>query len=265
MDSVGTTLLVVIIVVLTICFILSAVSGVVQGHPVAVEHQHGARRRAGALVVFVGGPTIVILNLLPDHDRRLLRRPRRRWRPAPRPPAATPRRPGCPAGRSSTGRGGSPGRRSSACSSPGSAAAAPSASSSPASSSSRARSACVWFAHLRRRGDRRRSATAPTSPSRPIEGQLFGLLDTLPLGAVLGVIAMLLVAIFFVSGADAASIVMGTLSQRGTIHPVARCVVFWGVGDGRGRGHHAASVGGEATRCPASRTSRSSWPHRSSS
>ena len=40
---------------------------------------------------------------------------------------------------------------------------------------------------------------------------------------------MTLVAIFFVSGADAASIVMGTLSQRGTIHPSKRIVVFWGV------------------------------------
>jgi choline-glycine betaine transporter len=65
--------------------------------------------------------------------------------------------------------------------------------------------------------------------SQPIEGQLFGLLDTLPLGGVLGVIAMTLIAIFFVSGADAASIVMGTLSQRGTIHPSKRIVVFWGV------------------------------------
>jgi len=37
-----------------------------------------------------------------------------------------------------------------------------------------------------------------------------------------------LVAIFFVSGADAASIVMGTLSQRGTIHPSRGVVVFWG-------------------------------------
>jgi len=62
----------------------------------------------------------------------------------------------------------------------------------------------------------------------PVEGQLFGLLDTLPLGSILGVIAMTLVAIFFVSGADAASIVMGTLSQRGTIHPDRKVVVFWG-------------------------------------
>jgi choline-glycine betaine transporter len=68
--------------------------------------------------------------------------------------------------------------------------------------------------------------------SQPIEGQLFGLLDTLPIGAVLGVIAMTLTAIFFVSGADAASIVMGTLSQRGTIHPARGPVVFWGVAMG---------------------------------
>ena len=39
---------------------------------------------------------------------------------------------------------------------------------------------------------------------------------------------MILVAIFFVSGADAASIVMGTLSQRGTIHPTRGVVIFWG-------------------------------------
>jgi choline/carnitine/betaine transport len=61
------------------------------------------------------------------------------------------------------------------------------------------------------------------------EGQLFGLLGSMPLGGVLAVIAMLLVAIFFVSGADAASIVMGTLSQRGTVEPSRWVVIFWGV------------------------------------
>ena len=43
---------------------------------------------------------------------------------------------------------------------------------------------------------------------------------------------MLLVAIFFVSGADAASIVMGTLSERGTLEPSRWVVVFWGVATG---------------------------------
>jgi choline-glycine betaine transporter len=65
--------------------------------------------------------------------------------------------------------------------------------------------------------------------SQDLEGQLFGLLDSIPLGGVLSIIAMLLVAIFFVSGADAASVVMGTLSQRGTIEPSRWVVIFWGV------------------------------------
>ena len=44
---------------------------------------------------------------------------------------------------------------------------------------------------------------------------------------------MLLVAIFFVSGADAASIVMGTLSERGTLEPPSRkTVIFWGAATG---------------------------------
>jgi choline-glycine betaine transporter len=54
-------------------------------------------------------------------------------------------------------------------------------------------------------------------------------LGAYPLGAVLGVVAMVLIAIFFVSGADAASVVMGTLSERGSIHPSRGVVVFWGV------------------------------------
>ncbi|MCW0213064.1 MAG: BCCT family transporter [Pseudonocardia sp.] len=60
------------------------------------------------------------------------------------------------------------------------------------------------------------------------EGQLFGLLQSYPLGTVLAVLAMLLVAIFFVSGADAASVVMGTISQRGSIEPGRGIVIFWG-------------------------------------
>ncbi|TQF74020.1 BCCT family transporter [Rhodococcus spelaei] len=61
------------------------------------------------------------------------------------------------------------------------------------------------------------------------ESQLFGMLDNLPLAGLSTVLVMILVAIFFVSGADAASIVMGTLSQRGTSHPSRAVVVFWGL------------------------------------
>ncbi|GAA0224400.1 BCCT family transporter [Saccharothrix mutabilis subsp. mutabilis] len=61
------------------------------------------------------------------------------------------------------------------------------------------------------------------------EGRLFAVLEHYPLAAVAVVVVLVLVAIFFVSGADAASVVMGTLSQRGSIAPTKGVVVFWGV------------------------------------
>jgi choline-glycine betaine transporter len=49
---------------------------------------------------------------------------------------------------------------------------------------------------------------------------------------VTAVVVMVLVAIFFVSGADAASIVMGTLSEKGRLEPSKQTVVFWGAATG---------------------------------
>ncbi|MEU9294012.1 BCCT family transporter [Streptomyces sp. NPDC048266] len=61
------------------------------------------------------------------------------------------------------------------------------------------------------------------------EGQLFGVLQEFPISGTMSLLVMVLVGIFFVSGADAASIVMGTLSQRGAFEPARLVVVFWGV------------------------------------
>ncbi|MFE2186514.1 BCCT family transporter [Streptomyces sp. NPDC059455] len=61
------------------------------------------------------------------------------------------------------------------------------------------------------------------------EGRLFAVLHEYPIATVMSVLVMILVGIFFVSGADAASIVMGTLSQKGTFEPTRFVVVFWGV------------------------------------
>ena len=58
---------------------------------------------------------------------------------------------------------------------------------------------------------------------------LFQLLSNYPLAGVTTVLVMVLVAIFFVSGADAASIVMGTLSQRGATEPSKLVIIFWGL------------------------------------
>ncbi|MET0954111.1 MAG: BCCT family transporter [Aeromicrobium sp.] len=60
------------------------------------------------------------------------------------------------------------------------------------------------------------------------DSALFAMLDQLPIAPVTTVLVMVLVGIFFVSGADAASIVMGTLSERGSIEPSKRTVIFWG-------------------------------------
>ncbi|TYL44933.1 BCCT family transporter [Nocardioides sp. BGMRC 2183] len=65
-----------------------------------------------------------------------------------------------------------------------------------------------------------------------LEAQLFGTLDEFPLATAATVLVMALVAIFFVSGADAASIVMGSLSERGTTEPRRPLVIFWGVATG---------------------------------
>ncbi|GLY32607.1 BCCT family transporter [Kineosporia sp. NBRC 101731] len=225
MDSVSTSLLVVIIVVLTIAFIVSAVSGVSKGIQ-ALSNINMVLAGVLALVVFIGGPTILILDLLPamigDYFGNLSQMAARTaatggdatetwlagwtvfywawwisWTPFV----------GMFIARISRGR---TIRQFVA-----GVILIPSTVS------------LMWFAVFGGAAiNAQRGGT--DLASRPIEGQLFGLLDTLPLGAVLGVIAMVLVAIFFVSGADAASIVMGTLSQRGTIHPSRGVVIFWG-------------------------------------
>jgi choline/carnitine/betaine transport len=64
------------------------------------------------------------------------------------------------------------------------------------------------------------------------EQQLFDMLGQLPLSTVTSILVMVLVAIFFVSGADAASIVMGSLSERGKLEPSRSTVIFWGVATG---------------------------------
>jgi choline/carnitine/betaine transport len=59
-------------------------------------------------------------------------------------------------------------------------------------------------------------------------GALFLTLQQLPLFSLMSLIVIILVALFFVSGADAASVVMGMLSSRGNLHPRRWTLVVWG-------------------------------------
>ena len=87
----------------------------------------------------------------------------------------------------------------------------------------------VWFAVFGGAGIAAQQGGADIAGQATEEGQLFGVLGQYPLATAATVLVMVLVAIFFVSGADAASIVMGSLSQRGTLEPSRWVVVFWGV------------------------------------
>ena len=61
-----------------------------------------------------------------------------------------------------------------------------------------------------------------------LPGALFLTLQQFPLFGLTALIAVILVALFFISGADAASMVMGMLSSRGNLHPKSWNVVVWG-------------------------------------
>ncbi|WP_072921175.1 BCCT family transporter [Geodermatophilus obscurus] len=87
----------------------------------------------------------------------------------------------------------------------------------------------LWFAVFGGAGIAAQRDGLDVAGQGTTEGQLFAVLDQYPLATAATVLVMVLVAIFFVSGADAASIVMGSLSQRGTLEPSRWVVVFWGV------------------------------------
>jgi glycine betaine transporter len=64
------------------------------------------------------------------------------------------------------------------------------------------------------------------------ESVLFETLKDYPLSSITVVLAIFLIAIFFITGADSASIVMGMLSQRGKEEPKTWLIIFWGVAQG---------------------------------
>lgn len=71
------------------------------------------------------------------------------------------------------------------------------------------------------------------SPTISFDGALYAMFIKLGTPQVitfgLAVLAMILTSIFFITGADSASVVMGSMSSRGTLQPSKPVVVFWGV------------------------------------
>lgn len=90
----------------------------------------------------------------------------------------------------------------------------------------------VWFCVLGGAAIDLEAAGTSVSAAGGLEDKLFTTLDAFPLATAASILVMVLVGIFFVSGADAASIVMGSLSERGTTEPRRSVVVFWGIATG---------------------------------
>ena len=58
---------------------------------------------------------------------------------------------------------------------------------------------------------------------------LFALLDQFPLAGTISVAVMVLIVLWFVSGADAGAVVMGILCSRGSANPPRLLTAFWGI------------------------------------
>jgi glycine betaine transporter len=89
----------------------------------------------------------------------------------------------------------------------------------------------IWFAIVGGTGiELQRSGRADllASVSTP-ELSLFTALDALPLATITSAVCVVLIALFFISGADAASIVMATMASRGSLEPPRIVVLVLGV------------------------------------
>ncbi|MET9609497.1 BCCT family transporter [Streptomyces sp. NPDC006512] len=90
----------------------------------------------------------------------------------------------------------------------------------------------VWFCVMGGTAIRLQSTGAADLATKLKEGteaSLFAMLDALPLGTVTSWVAMVLVMTYFVTSADSASLVMGSLTSRGSLNPPTWLVVTWGV------------------------------------
>ncbi|WDG31644.1 BCCT family transporter [Streptomyces sp. CA-278952] len=90
----------------------------------------------------------------------------------------------------------------------------------------------LWFVVLGGTGIRLAETGVVDMAERAKEGTeatLFAMLDALPVSTVTAWAAMILIMMYFVTSADSASLVMGSLTSKGALHPRRWLVVTWGL------------------------------------
>lgn len=73
-----------------------------------------------------------------------------------------------------------------------------------------------------------RSGTDIASAASP-EAMLFLMLDALPLSQITPIVIIILLAVFFITSADSATLVMASMTQQGKPHPDKKITIFWGL------------------------------------
>jgi choline-glycine betaine transporter len=89
----------------------------------------------------------------------------------------------------------------------------------------------VWFVVMGGTGMRLQlegTADMAASLESGVENTLFTLLDAMPFSTLTALVVVVLILLFYVAGADSASLVLGMLSQGGSLHPKKWLVVTWG-------------------------------------
>ena len=62
-----------------------------------------------------------------------------------------------------------------------------------------------------------------------LEQLLFGVFDHFPFGMVMSIIAIILVAVFFITSADSGTFVLAMMSTNGVANPANRIKLMWGI------------------------------------
>lgn len=63
----------------------------------------------------------------------------------------------------------------------------------------------------------------------PMETATFAVLDQYPLGILMSLVTLLVIAIFFITSADSATFVLGMLSTKGSLNPTGSVKIIWGL------------------------------------
>ncbi|GGN92624.1 glycine betaine uptake BCCT transporter [Saccharibacillus kuerlensis] len=91
---------------------------------------------------------------------------------------------------------------------------------------------CLWFAVFGGAGiysERYQNSGLADAVQNDVTSALFLMLQNLPMGIIVSFLALMLIAMFFITSADSATFVLGMLSSNGDLHPSGKIKVTWGI------------------------------------